>query len=726
MNKRNFNTQQQGFGLLDVLIAVLVLAVGILSLGGLHSMIIKSSSASKARSTAALIAQEKLDDLVAYEQLLTGGNGTFGFNEIAANAGGAENADGTLMLPSGSITVGNTTYNRTWSVANYYFCSNNAAPSTTNSCSATNPNFKLITMSVSWTDTDGENRSVNLQSTVAAISPSATGQSATTGDRQEPTVTYSPGTAPDVIPIGLGDDTVKEATKPTPDITQHGTSTITAFDEITYNNVLNTKRRDNFLTVNCVCTQNGTPGTNDPKGYLPTTFDGEKYVIPTSTTAGKRTGSTYRQGQSNEQPALCDICCRDHHDSAAPSSSDPSSFNNVYDPFRPLTVTVDGSPVSSYHESGDHKHFYVNNSGTVIDANDTGDQYFEACRMVLVGGTPWVLQDWKLEAHQIMTYSYLASNVPTYTNYVTTYIEKFLRDEGVDSTSTAYPTTLPNISANADVIAAQSTLTSSETMTVGQTVQYVGRGLYIDYMSPELRKKIRCKIDPTLEDGCTNTTAEDYLPYVPFHEVNLTRIAEWTPTTGSVATVLSTPISQGNETTYNRGLVTAVGAGGPVNITSSIALSNTGLTMSRYLDPTDITATTDSVAITVSGTSTPPPAGVTIGGSLSITGGVGINESNIAISGSCTKVSTGSGNNATYTYSCNLASGAGTLVVEGYQKSAANTQSNCVQMSNVPSGTTRTTSGSGTTATTTYSFSGVASNLANVNLTIRSGGCSFP
>jgi prepilin-type N-terminal cleavage/methylation domain-containing protein len=725
MSRHSFITHQRGFGLLEVMIAVLVLAVGLLSLGSLHSMIIKSSSSAKAQSTAAVLAQEKLDDLTSFQQLPTGGNGTFGFNEIAANAGGNENADGTLVLPTGSVTVANVNYSRTWAVQDYYFCSENAAPSTNNTCSASYPNFKLITMSVTWTDSDGTARRVNLQSTVAAISPASSGQSAATGGRQGPTVTYTPGVAPEVIPIGLGDDTVKEATKPTPDITQHGTSTITTFDEITYNNVLNTKRRDNFFTVNCVCQQNGVPGANDAKGYLPTTFDGEQYVIPSSTSSSKRTGSTYRQGQMGEQPRLCDICCRDHHDLAAPSTSTPSSFDSVYDPFRPLTYVSGGSTISSYHTSGDHKHYYVNNSGGIIDANETGDQYFEACRMVLAGGSPWVLQDWKLETHQIMESSYLASHVSTYTTFVTTYIDQFLRSTGASSTSTTYPQTTPDLSSNSTVNSALSSLPTSATMNASTTSQYVGRGLYIDYMSSELRKKIRCKIDPSLESGCTNTVAETYLPFVPFHEVNLTKISEWTPTTGPIVTVLSTAIAQGNETTYNRGLVTAVAPGGPVNVISSIGLSNTGLTMSHYLDPSDLVATTDSIAVTVSGTTTPPPNSVSLGGSIGISSGVGVNESNITISGDCTKTVSGNGGNASYSYSCTLASGNGSLIVSGYQKNSA-TQTNCIQMTNAPSGTTASSTGSETTATTTFSFTGVVSNVTSVNLTVKSSGCTAP
>ena len=85
MSRHSFITRQRGFGLLEVMIAVLVLAVGLLSLGSLHSMIIKSSSSAKAQSNAAALAQEKLDDLTSFQQLPAGANGIFGFNEITSN-----------------------------------------------------------------------------------------------------------------------------------------------------------------------------------------------------------------------------------------------------------------------------------------------------------------------------------------------------------------------------------------------------------------------------------------------------------------------------------------------------------------------------------------------------------------------------------------------------------------------------------------------------------------
>lgn len=744
MSKFNMNIRQRGFGLLEVLIAILVLSVGMLSLGSLHSMIIKSSSASKARSTAAMLAQEKLDDMVSYQQLTSGGNGTFGFAEIASNTGGAENADGTLKIPNGTTSVGNTTYNRSWAVQDYYFCSENSAPSTSNTCLAPNPNFKMITMSVTWDEpgtgpgcTNGScSRAVSLQSVVAAISPASTGQSAVTGGRGAPTVNYTPGTAPDVIPIGLGDNTKKEATKPTPDITQHGTSTITSFDEITYNTVLNTKRRDNFFTVNCVCQQSGVPASATNEGYLPTTFDGTEYVIPPITTSSgvskrtttKRVGSTYRQGQLGEQPALCDICCRDHHDATKPSTSTPSSFDTVYDPFRPL---------SDYDSTtGDHNHYYVDNSGTLVLANNTDDRYFEACKMALVGGSPWVLQDWKLEAHQIMPASYLSSNVSTYANYVTTFITQFLSDDGTSSTSTAYPITTPtashgvtNPNINATVVSALSPLPTTDTMNVGGTSQYVGRGIYIDYMSPALRKTIRCKINPSLESGCTNTTAENYLHLVPFHEVNLTRLAAWSPTQDTIAQVTSTAITNGNEATFGRGLVTAIGAG-TKNITSTIAMSNTGLTGgSNALDFFDVSPTyaiADSVAITVSGTTPPPASTITVSGTISNSSGVNGLASGVAILGSGSASCTLTGNNFPLTYSCTFTSGSsGTISIRGYSKGSetTNSSSNSNNCLNAPStsGLTlppaisftagdsfTTTTDSNNAETSTFSFTGTA------------------
>ena len=110
--------REQGFGLLDVLITVFVLAVALLSLGGLHTAIIKSSSLAKARTNATSLAQEKLDDLRAFADSAT--DSTFAYSSIATGStGGAYNT-----IP----TSDNVTYNRNWYVYNFNMCTDNAAP----------------------------------------------------------------------------------------------------------------------------------------------------------------------------------------------------------------------------------------------------------------------------------------------------------------------------------------------------------------------------------------------------------------------------------------------------------------------------------------------------------------------------------------------------------------------------------------------------------------------
>jgi prepilin-type N-terminal cleavage/methylation domain-containing protein len=163
---------QKGFGLLEVLITIIVLGVTLFALARLQALLLQEGSYAKGRSVALNLAQGKLEDLRGFARLKAVGNGTFAYAEIGeGNTGGVENADGSLINPSGDdISVSNVTYNRTWTVKSYYYCPGKNVDE--NNCDEpyekSYPDFKVVKVTVTWDDPDGK---VELESAISASEP---------------------------------------------------------------------------------------------------------------------------------------------------------------------------------------------------------------------------------------------------------------------------------------------------------------------------------------------------------------------------------------------------------------------------------------------------------------------------------------------------------------------------------------------------------------------------
>lgn len=172
---------REGFALIEALIALVVVAVGLLALAQFHGAALLSSADAKARTQATNLAQAKLDELKSFYSLVA-------FDELA-DSSSAETAatTGTDLAVEDMDWV--ESFSRTWTVTGEYVaayecngvetacssppcacpdaaCTYTADPPTTENC-----HQKRIQTTVSWTDARGVLQTLNLESIIEGYDP---------------------------------------------------------------------------------------------------------------------------------------------------------------------------------------------------------------------------------------------------------------------------------------------------------------------------------------------------------------------------------------------------------------------------------------------------------------------------------------------------------------------------------------------------------------------------
>jgi type IV pilus assembly protein PilV len=160
---KNAVHKQRGFSLIEVMVTLVVLSIGVLGHISFQRIVYRDTGLAGARNVASELAAEKLEDLRGYTTLSTE-IGRFAFQDIANNAGGS--------LSSGTVTVGNTDLTRSWTVTNYYYTTDLAAPSTTVPTGSPLPDFKAVTVTIGWQDVTGITQSLTVSTHIAGIDPS--------------------------------------------------------------------------------------------------------------------------------------------------------------------------------------------------------------------------------------------------------------------------------------------------------------------------------------------------------------------------------------------------------------------------------------------------------------------------------------------------------------------------------------------------------------------------
>lgn len=177
----NHRTRSRGVSLIEALVALAVMAFGLLGVVGMQATLRFNSDVSKQRSEAVRMAQEEVEALRRFTAL-TGTATELDFDEIISVA------TTTMSQPTG---FANTTFERTRVITD-------PAPD--------DPQFKTLSVTVEWLDRQtaagGTKQSVNL---ITAITPIAPGLSANVGIPGDKAAPQRPNGRHPTIPPGAVD-----------------------------------------------------------------------------------------------------------------------------------------------------------------------------------------------------------------------------------------------------------------------------------------------------------------------------------------------------------------------------------------------------------------------------------------------------------------------------------------------------------------------------------------
>ena len=664
-------TNSKGFSLIEVMIALVVLAVGILGISKLQGTLIRNSSDANQRTVAVSVAQQKIDDLRSFAHLTVGtasdtipDTWTTG---IAANllsfAHIANNAGGTMAATA--MSVGNYAYTLSWVVTDYYY-TGDPTVATSPVPAGTRVDFKLVEVTVAWADESGEPQSVALETVVDSYAPALTAlsdNSATGGT--PPQASYTPEAAPDVIDIGVdtGDSQFRQTSKPLPDAVQTGSdaNVLVSFDVVTYHeDPLNSGEfiadiQEEFVTVDCECTFSTSSANALSPSHVIWQDTEEVRADNVGSDVSKQTAS--QTGNANAVDEICDTCCKDHHDVTSTALSP--------------VIRYDAQLVAA----GNHVHYQ--DDGTTVADQASGDTYVESCRFKRIDGILRVFQDWKLYDVISVSRADLADGQAVQTAY-SAYVGDKVLDE-VNGTTTA---TKPD--AATDVAT-----------TVGAAHQIENRGVYLDQVYD-----MSGNVDPS---GYTTYMADagntDRLEKIPFAEVNLSLLANWTTADATKVTVTDEAVATIADPasdyygTYSRGYINALALTASTAITGTISDSNNGIT--QLVDNSNVNVS-DSVDVVVTAGS----GNITVSGTYAITYPLGTTGATTSISPSSECSLPGSPGN---TYTCSFTSPYTGTVQISSAKTTGNPGLRC-------SGSSIAFSGSGLTADTTHNFASFACN----------------
>jgi len=668
--KRSGKFSNRGHTLIEVLVGMIIFALGMMALASLQGNLARNSGDSNARTVANNLAEEVIEAARNFSQI------------PPSDPPGSTDAFADIVGGEEVIERGGVNYTVASAVTDYYYDIDTATFITENTGSATYADMKLLELTVSWntgqefqidesTVTEGQlgSGSIKLTDIISSITSPSGGKVSLVNlgsNGYAPPVDYNPGANPDIISIQLGDNKFKESTTPLPDVIRTDELVETKFDVVTYSQSdagATFLRREEFRALSCECTLR-IPSADGEGGLRPTVWDGYEY-----SEAEFIADKPFGESANNQQSDYCSLCCRDHHDGGSGEddvAGDPGRSN--YDAFRSSANYYDGDSGSL---AGDHKHYKRDHQGNLVLADSDGDVYVEACRLVRKNGFFRVAQDLRQEGLNTFPADYLdeEGEVSEYSGYVTTAILEYEDDMGpadayeqappflIEADEMAMPLIFP---ASTPPMA---TLLPTET---GETEQQLrSRGIYVDYMSDVLREKINCLDDGFDGETCNVPNVTSSLEIIPFYDVQLTWLTRWNESPNNNPVDVTNQAIE-NSNSHSRGVARLELGFGFSEVTTAVHKGNLGLTGTDPIDPQYSSDEKDYLlyALAFDASAPPPLMDFLISGAInSAVNGVRASDVEITATGAqCDRTNTG--------FECYLEVGANNprLTISNYQK----------------------------------------------------------
>jgi prepilin-type N-terminal cleavage/methylation domain-containing protein len=486
-----------GFSLLEVLVAVALLATGLLALAALQGALARSTAEAKGRARVLALVSSEIDALRATP-----------FANIASLDAPIDARHVACDTPANEVEHAACDSGLRGLVMH-----RTIAPSA--------GGLKTVRVSAEWTAPTGETRTLELRTVLGdlALQPNrlhAVARTPLHAQVRSGTSGASP-LEPDVLPIPIGDGRVTAATSPS--IDPIGS---TRFDILTYTDDGTGTRLDNRIEteiVKCACRYGAGGaqlGTLHRTARWPAVWNGHRYALHVPEDDAQAPGERHVAGPNPDvvQSPRCRECCRDRHD--APGPSPHPKFD---------TANTDLT----------YQKYALDESGELFAVHDTASgDYVDSCRLVRIDGWWRTAADLRARHFSLLQTQSVdgvaaGSRKPDpeaaqrYAEFLRDYLAQYA-DFGTPDNAHA----LHDESARA--------LNQPERITIPAPSptdrrHLHARALYVDHLEPQARATLNAAIDARrAQGGCASghaNLADCVLPFLPFVTLDLTDLATW-------------------------------------------------------------------------------------------------------------------------------------------------------------------------------------------------------